>query len=282
VEGTGLTNADLVYVGGAAGPGFLNKIGTLKVSITPTTNVTLLRLWLDTCVIDVLGFGMKSTTRSAMRFEGECFVIGDIMLWIDPGHTVTTALEAAGSQVIVNNFHTVTGTGGATITNLIRASSGSKVSILNLYAGIVPTNLFYDATSKAVTTIYENNVGYRKVVDRLNLFSSTAGTTKTDPGTAYVEFNYQMRRVIDLTGVKQARISVSAIGNEAGSGKGVCVYDVTNGQVLCEKTWDGSTQIWAAGNWTDIDVAEIKISVYVKGSSATEDITIYQVVLETR
>jgi hypothetical protein len=289
IGGTGASNEDLVYVGGAASPGFPCKIGSLELHIT-SSNVTHLRLWLDTVTIDTLGVVMPSTNRSALRFAGEAIHIGNIMFWINSGATVARALYFEDISASIGVLHVVTGgtpQGSCNATIYATGGFAGQVVINALLDGTPKDDThktFYDETSRKLTRIITGNVSdyFTRVEDRITLLTSVSGLTKTDPGTSYVEFNAVCKRVVDLTGVKQARISVAAAGNEDGSGKGVCIYDVTHGQVLCEITWSGSTAIYAAGSWTDIDVGEITISIYVKGSSATEDITLYQVVLETR
>jgi len=72
------------------------------------------------------------------------------------------------------------------------------------------------------------------------------------------------------------------VGNEATAGKGIEIYNGTDAATICEVTWDGSTQQNAlAGSWTTCGLRAAKdIQVRVKGSSATEDITVDKVELQ--
>jgi len=74
------------------------------------------------------------------------------------------------------------------------------------------------------------------------------------------------------------RLVVTAQGNEAGSNKGIEIYDLTNASQMCEVTWNGNalqnslTASWVGGTQLSGDIVLV---ARVKGSSATEDITIY-------
>ncbi len=104
------------------------------------------------------------------------------------------------------------------------------------------------------------------------------------PGTSYVEFSALYRTNLDFTkiSVKQARVIVSAIGNEAGAGKGIEVYDSSTPGGICAVTWDGNTQQnGLAGAWTNCNRrAATDIQVRIKASSATEDMTVDKVELQ--
>jgi len=118
----------------------------------------------------------------------------------------------------------------------------------------------------------------------ITLFSEPNGYTKVDPGTSYVPLVTGFRSRIDFRKFKPkyASLSVVAQGNEVGPGKGVRVYDVTNGVVIAEATWDGTvlqnpkTTAWASFTSPNTDSI---VEVQVKGSSLTEDITVYFVEL---
>jgi len=104
------------------------------------------------------------------------------------------------------------------------------------------------------------------------------------PGVAYVELSALYRTNIDFSklAVNQARVIVSAIGNEAGAGKGIQIWNATDGAAICEVTWDGNAQQNAlAGALTTCNLRTAKnIYVRVKGSSATENITVDKVELQ--
>lgn len=104
------------------------------------------------------------------------------------------------------------------------------------------------------------------------------------PGTAYIEVSALYRTNLDLMKLpaKQARVIVSAIGNEAGAGKGIQIWNSTDSAEICAVTWDGDTQQNAlAGSWADVTIRGAKdIQVRVKGASGTENITIDKVELQ--
>lgn len=106
----------------------------------------------------------------------------------------------------------------------------------------------------------------------------------TAPDVAYVELSALYRTNIDFSklAVKQARVIVSAIGDEAGAGKGIEIWNNTDGAAICEVTWDGVAQQNAlAGALTTCNLRTAKdIYVRVKGSSATENITVDKVELQ--
>jgi hypothetical protein len=112
-----------------------------------------------------------------------------------------------------------------------------------------------------------------------------------NPGVAYVEpageWAIWARDTIDFSKIKaiQCRIVVTAAGNEAAAGKGVCIYNMTDGVVLCEVTWAGAAMAHRAGAWTALNLnKEIIVGVYCKGSSATEDMEVgnthFQILVE--
>ncbi|RLI45030.1 hypothetical protein DRO69_06060 [Candidatus Bathyarchaeota archaeon] len=108
----------------------------------------------------------------------------------------------------------------------------------------------------------------------------SAGQTVTDPGTDYVTaFPSAITKIpFDKFKPKKIRIIAYAGGNETGSGKGIALWDGTAGAIICEVTWDGSGNGLRVGDWTDVDIStERSVWLKVKGSSATEDITVYRV-----
>ena len=104
------------------------------------------------------------------------------------------------------------------------------------------------------------------------------------PGAAYVELSALYRTNLDFSrlAVKQARVIVSAIGDEAGAGKGIQIYNQTDGASICEVTWGGNAQQnGLAGAWTACSLRAAKdMRVMVKGSSGTETITVDKVELQ--
>jgi len=120
------------------------------------------------------------------------------------------------------------------------------------------------------------------------LFSNKAGETFTDPGTSYVEWTTggktTLRTTIDFTQLKPkfVKVLVVAEGNESGSGKGIEIYDPANSQSIVAVTWGGTALQCPAGSGWGSFTSELSrlLTVRVKGSSATEDITIYRVELQ--
>lgn len=118
----------------------------------------------------------------------------------------------------------------------------------------------------------------------VRLFSNTAGQAHAAPGVAYAEFDADFRTNIDFSTIKaiQARIIVTAQGNEAGNGKGVEVYNATGTVQICEVTWDGAAlQSALAGSWaTTVPTVASQLQIRDKASSGTENMTLYTVDLE--
>lgn len=119
-------------------------------------------------------------------------------------------------------------------------------------------------------------------------FFGITGYQKVNPGVAYVELdgvNYATNTNIPFdklpAGRMQVRIVAGVLNNEAGNGKGVQIN--TAGGALCEVVWNGGAGAAARriGAWTDVPyTTDLEISIKVKASSATEDLTLYYVVLE--
>ena len=104
------------------------------------------------------------------------------------------------------------------------------------------------------------------------------------PGVAYAEVDAKLRTKVDFSKftVKNARVIISGIGDNVGAGKGIEVYNVTDGATICEVIWDGNAQQNAlAGSWTVCALtAEKEITIRRKGSAAGETITIDRVELQ--
>ncbi len=106
-----------------------------------------------------------------------------------------------------------------------------------------------------------------------------------NPGAAYAEVDAKLRTKIDFSKftAKNARVIISGIGNETPcAGKGIEIFNVTDGAAICDVTWDDNAQQNAlAGAWTVCALtAEKEVTIRVKGCSATEDITIDRVELQ--
>jgi len=121
------------------------------------------------------------------------------------------------------------------------------------------------------------------------LFDEEDGENVGVPGVAYAEQAPlpNKRAKIDFRKFEmlEARIVVTAQGDEAGAGKGIEIYDQTGGAQLCEVTWDGAAlQQALAGSWTSTHIpnSDSELRIRVKGSSGTESITIYAVDLQIK
>lgn len=122
-----------------------------------------------------------------------------------------------------------------------------------------------------------------------NLFSTYRNIADANTGTSYKEPTTSLRVKIDFSKIPadQIRLNFTAIGDEAGNGKGIEIYDVTNTQQLCEKTWNGAAnQVCEVTSWTSLPSnvvgSEVILTIRVKGSSVTEDMTVYTVVMQAR
>ena len=121
------------------------------------------------------------------------------------------------------------------------------------------------------------------------LFVDADGRTKADPGTSYTAFvasgGGSPIGGMNLGQYKEARLIVQGAGNEAGAGKGV---EFLGPSSLCSVEWTGSSPATYTGDWTTIPAdwktSDVPSSQYlrVKGSSGTEDITLYYVLLQFR
>lgn len=121
----------------------------------------------------------------------------------------------------------------------------------------------------------------------IRLFDDEAGETIAAPGTAYTEAaplpNKRARVPFNKFNVLNSRVVVTAQGNEVGSGKGVEIWNQTGSAQLCQVTWSGNAlqqALTAAWSNAHRPTADSELRIRVKGSSATENLTIYAVDLE--
>ncbi|MBU1066977.1 hypothetical protein KKE60_04290 [Patescibacteria group bacterium] len=116
------------------------------------------------------------------------------------------------------------------------------------------------------------------------IFQNETGTLSAAPGVAYVEFDQSLRTSIDFSAIRgtRARVLITAQGNEAGAGKGIEIFDSGGAAQLCEVIWNGAAiALNAPGAWTAFSLnLDTGFQVRVKGSSATENITVYTVDLQ--
>lgn len=105
------------------------------------------------------------------------------------------------------------------------------------------------------------------------------------PGLAYVEIEIDSRTRIDFSkfDVTNFRVIICAVGNNAGAGKGIEVWDATTGQQLCEVIWNGAAnQRGLAGSWskTNIPTVDSLIQSRIKGAAVGESFNVFSVDLE--
>jgi len=118
----------------------------------------------------------------------------------------------------------------------------------------------------------------------MRLFQDTNGQAHV-PGLAYAEFDVDYRMNIDFSTFHawQARIIVTAQGNDVGADKGIEIYDATTPAQLCEVEWTGNVlQNALAGSFStaNMPTAASQLQIRDKGAIAGEQITIYAVDLE--
>lgn len=125
----------------------------------------------------------------------------------------------------------------------------------------------------------------------LHTYGGEAGIlTHAAPGTTYVHFLVASQPIaidrIDWTALPAAPTHILfralCVGNEAGAGKGLKVYNHDKAQDLAEILWDGSaagyrqpTTGWVSLAGKNLSGSADLLEIYVKGSSATENITMY-------
>jgi len=108
-----------------------------------------------------------------------------------------------------------------------------------------------------------------------------------DPGTTPVEIaSYNLRTCLDWAKLvpKKCRVIATASGNELGW-KAVEIYDVSRETFICDVEWGGTgINRTLRGLWYDFPLKNYRdddvITIRVRGSSATEDITLYVVDLQ--
>jgi len=121
----------------------------------------------------------------------------------------------------------------------------------------------------------------------VRLFDDEAGETIAAPSTSYTEAaplpNKRAKVDFSKFQVLNSRVVVTAQGDEAGAGKGIEIWNQTGSAQLCQVTWSGSAlqqALTAAWSNAHRPTADSELRIRVKGSSGTENLTIYAVDLE--
>ena len=263
----------MMNIGGSGASGRAKFWGA--VSLHNQSRVeTMLKLWEENIGIGALNFWVNSQVTEMLKFHGVQATINSLDLFVSPGCTIAKAISTDEVDVHIASF-CVANTGDFTLTNgYFSIDPTSQVTvhhIIDIAMGPAIKTLWASANARALT--------------RVGLYrcSPNPNATKAAPGVAYIEVDATKRWTCDLQCWERAKISVaSAVGNEAGAGKGICIYDRTAAAVLCEVTWNGAASANRTGLWTDISAvnASHELSVYVKASSVTENITSGTVYLE--
>ncbi|MEM2906051.1 MAG: polysaccharide deacetylase family protein [Candidatus Bathyarchaeia archaeon] len=199
--------------------------------------------------------------------------------------------EAAGKSLILH-CHSI-GTGGEEITptnfeavlSNVAESGHTVLPLRDVAAKYGYPFAMWPGTGHIHST-YDHDSTVTKYLEVVFMAKGDGSFTKTDPGTGYVFLHGALTHPLpfDLARVKQVRVVVTAQGNEAGNGKGVAIWNQTDGVMLCEATWNGSArQDGLAGPWTEVNLtAQKSLLPYVKGSSASEDISVYRIVMQAK
>lgn len=168
----------------------------------------------------------------------------------------------------------IAGTGSYNDITSVFQGAGTRCTLSGDYNRVF--DLRYGATGMKST-----RGGYQSI----SFLSSPSGASVTNPGTSYSQaftgyIGYRNLQEVYFRPSK-FRVVVVAQGNEAGSGKGIAIYDATSLTKIGEATWDGSAQTIAASTWTDWPSGlNDGFQIYAKGSSASEDLTLYSVELQ--
>lgn len=114
--------------------------------------------------------------------------------------------------------------------------------------------------------------------------ASTAENAANPGATPGAAFALNLEDEVDLRYVCHARVSARAQGNEAGNNKGVNIYDVSTGAILCDTgTWAGNAVTYITGPWTNVTVNVLRnCNAYGYSDSGTEDIDCWKATLELR
>jgi len=130
----------------------------------------------------------------------------------------------------------------------------------------------WEYTDRALTS----NV---KLIDMFRHAQRRTYLGKTDVGTAYTTIPYH-EICLDFTELKIKRVGffARAEGSETGT-KGMEIYNATDGVSIASTTWSGSDAEELAGA-SDVTLTGIKkIAMRWKGSTATEDLYLYDLII---
>ncbi|MBA7709342.1 hypothetical protein ES703_118257 [subsurface metagenome] len=258
-----------------------------------------------TDISDPANMSIVGTLEDAIYLNGaaDLDIAGDWIFAVGKLCNYLTIIDARVKTAPVRHESFNLGTNGAAIVlagkyAFVGGHTTQKFCVVQLWSLEIPALLgnviWADQIYAYRATIFEQVETQRVLADGVSIpdglpktLSYTLLSTQvvsSAPGTAYIELSALYRTNIDFSrlAVKRARVIVSAIGNEAGAGKGIEIYNSSDAAAICAATWDGSAQQnGLAGSWTVCSLRAAKdIQVRVKGSSATEDITVDRVELQ--
>lgn len=104
------------------------------------------------------------------------------------------------------------------------------------------------------------------------------------PGTTYVELSANLRQQVNFASGQsiEARVLVQGWGTQSGTGKGVAITQ-SDGTVIAEVTWDGTTQGLKVGTFTAVTLTtDTEVQIRVKGSASTESLLLRGIGLDMR
>jgi len=274
IDGKPVSGGRMLNLGGSGAAGDPSNIDGLNIRNEGTCG-EVVRAWEENMLFHNIGVWLNGNATDIFRLFGVNIKFGNLSMFLSP-YAFTNLIRTDSLHVQIDNINLAKDSTVSGALRLFNVDAESTVRVNAINNEIGPVTLFADTLSRENTVLD---------LYRTMLIITGSTLTFTDPNTAYVEYNAMYRESIDLTDFNEAKIVVkSASGNEAGSGKGICVYNITNGAVLCEVTWDGTESAVRSGIWANISaLAGVKeLGVYMKGSSPTEDISFRNVHLFLR
>lgn len=125
----------------------------------------------------------------------------------------------------------------------------------------------------------------------VTLLANPSGYTMTDVGTSYVNVPRASTR-IDVFNwrPKEFRVHMIGIGNESGTKTLAVDVSSVHGTATATVNWSGTSESTMTSSWVPAPRVPFRNPTYsylnaqakVKGSSATEDITLYRIELQFR
>ena len=198
-------------------------------------------------------------------------------------YNVMGSHQAGGIAGPCSIFGTYPGTWTNTDINLVCLNINADTEWVQVAAATDLAMWENDDAQERVLILGEVEGKYVPSCKQIPFLTEPAALNIQNPNTSYVVFDTDLSTTINLDYMQHVRICGKAQGNEAGAGKGISIYDITDGEVLCEYTWTGNAVTEFEGAWTNVkQVGATQINIYVKGATATEDMDLWKIWLETR